>query len=71
MTDPTLIHRTSDGREFEDLERAQAHQALLNKIEKFLTGRCAESGKKRLRLMLVDWTEHNAATVTEYGEVAE
>lgn len=71
MTQVTLTHRTTDGREFDDLERAKAHQALLNKIEKFLEGRCAESGKKRLRILLVDWTETHENTVTEYeGEPA-
>ena len=63
-TEPALIHRTTDGREFTDIDKARAHQALLAKIDRFLENRCAESGKKRLRNLLVDWTEQHENTVT-------
>lgn len=68
MTKTTLIHRTSDGREFTDIGPAEKHQALLDKIDEFLENKCAESGKKRLRNMLVDWTtahENSKAPATE------
>lgn len=69
MTHPAIIHRTSDGREFDDLTRAQEHQALLNKIDVFLDDQqVSDSRRKRLALMLVEWTHRNENTVAP-GEV--
>lgn len=57
MTEITITHRTADGREFADIEQAQAHANLLAHIESFLDQHgVGESRRGRLRTMLVDWT---------------
>ena len=58
MTSPTLTYKTSDGREFNDQDDAEQHQALLNRITSFLDANdIGASRRKRLTQMFVDWTE--------------
>ena len=56
MTGIKSTHKTTDGREFVDLERAQEHQNLLDHINQHLDNYgVGESRRAKLTRILVDW----------------
>lgn len=63
MTQLSIIHRTTDGREFEDVKAAETHQNLLNAVETFMDEHgIGETRRRKTRQLLVDWTTQAKTT---------
>ena len=71
MNAPTLTYNTTDGRTFDDHEQAKAHQALLNKIDRYMDAENVPDGaRNKTRRRIVGFLDFDAVTKGDDEQVA-